>query len=748
MKSILINVIVFFLFTSVFPQQFRNWKNYTDLKQVQFIDSKENVIWAATSGGAFQYLKDKNEFNIINKSEGLSGSSITSIVIDNYGKIWFGSADGTIDVYNPSNSQFKRILDIANSGRTAKQINQLVLSGDTILVATDFGITQINAKDYFFYDSFLKFGDLSSNIKVKSVLKDGLFYVALEQGIAIQKAGATNLSAPESWNTYQTSNGLPSNNINKLLFFNDTLLAATERGVSFFNGTSWGTIFPSLTTRNINDIVASTDTLFILSQSLVYYYSNGTFDVFIGGDGTVINKIFRDQNGINYYATNKGIMTFDKSTTTRNFISPSSPQSNLFPSIAVDNKGNLWSASGRDITGVGFYSYNGSRWKNFNLQNNSSLLSNAFHVVYSSPNNNVYVGNWGRGFVTVSNDTLINNYYVNETGMTGIPGDPNFLVVTGFASDSRNNLWVLNYGAANRKTLSVMTPEGQWHHFANRTDSLLITNFNIAIDLNDTKWYASYDPRRRGLFYFNENRTFGIVSDDRHGYITEGSGLPNSNVNAIVIDRRGDVWVGTSLGAVIISSTNLILSSNNPALRFNPVFSIRQQKINAIYVDPLNQKWVGTDQGLFLLSSDGTNLISFLDSRNSPLPTDIIRSITMNENTGTVYVGTDLGLTSFETDAIKPNEEFTELFVYPNPFIINGSNNQITIDGLIRDSNIKILTVSGKLINEFTSPGGRVAYWNGKNLEGEFVASGVYLIIAYDKEGNSVTTGKVAVIKN
>lgn len=746
MKSLFILVIVLLLSNSNFTQNFRNWKNYNDLKQVQFVDSKNGIFWAATSGGAFQYIKSENKFKFITKAEGLSGASITALTIDKYGKIWFGSSDGTIDVYDPSTSLFKRILDITNSGKLTRQINELSLNGDTILVATDFGLTQINSKDYFFYDSYLKFGNLSSNIKVKSVLKKDLFYIGLEQGVAIQKPGTINLSAPESWETYQTINGLSSNNINKLIFYNDTLLAATERGISFFNGTSWGSLIPLISTRNINDIVASSDTLFILSQSLVYSYSNGTTEILIGGDGTIINKIHRGEDNINYYSTNKGLMVFNKINNERIYIAPTSPQSNLFPSIAVDDNGNVWSASGRDITGVGFYKYNGVEWKNFNILNNPSLLSNSFHVVYSSQNN-IYLGNWGRGFVSISNDTVINNYYTNETGMTGIPGDPNFLVITGFAKDSRNNLWVLNYGAANRKTLSVLTPQGDWHHYANRTDSLLITNFNIAVDLNDTKWYASYDPRRRGLFYFNENRTFGITTDDRHGYITEGSGLPNSNVNAIAVDRRGDVWVGTSLGATIISNTNLILNSNNPALRFNPVFAIRQQKINAIYVDPLNKKWIGTDQGLFLLSSDGTNLISFLDSRNSPLPTDIIRSITMNENTGTVYIGTDLGLTSFETDAVKPNEEYEELFIYPNPFIINGNTNQITIDGLIRDSEIKILSINGKLINEFSSPGGRIAYWNGKNFEGEFVSTGVYLIIAYDKEGNNVTTSKVAVIK-
>ena len=39
-------------------------------------------------------------------------------------------------------------------------------------------------------------------------------------------------------------------------------------------------------------------------------------------------------------------------------------------------------------------------------------------------------------------------------------------------------------------------------------------------------------------------------------------------------------------------------------------------------------------------------------------------------------------------------------------------------------------------------------YWDGKDLEGKAVNSGIYIIVAYDKEGNSVATSKVAVLRN
>ncbi len=178
------------------------------------------------------------------------------------------------------------------------------------------------------------------------------------------------------------------------------------------------------------------------------------------------------------------------------------------------------------------------------------------------------------------------------------------------------------------------------------------------------------------------------------------------------------------------------------------MFALRQYNITAIAVDPLNRKWVGTDQGLLLINEDGTSLLGSYNTKNSPLVSDNISSISIDPVSGRVYVGTDKGMTSFDTPAIKPNDTFSELFVYPSPFVLNNdNNNQLTIDGLIRNSEIKIISITGKLINVFESPGGRIAFWDGRDMDGKLVGSGVYLIVAYDKDGNNVTTSKIAVLR-
>ncbi len=458
-----------------------------------------------------------------------------------------------------------------------------------------------------------------------------------------------------------------------------------------------------------------------------------------------IKKISSSSSGL-FATSSKGVIKIEEGNTYEIFV-PNGPEANQFPGMSVDKSGVLWCASGKDGRGVGFYSFDGNTWRTTSVAN-APLPNNDYHTTYSASDNISYIGSWGFGFVRIQ-DTKLDVFRSDNMPMQGIPTDPAFVVVTGFGTDSKGNLWILNWGAADRKTISLLTRDSLWYSFVipaelNQNYGL---HLNLAVDQYDTKWFCIQDERKAGLLYFNENKTNNNANDDISGFINKSNGLNDNTVNCIVPDRRGDLWIGTALGVNVITNSSTILASN-PSIRISSVFALRQQTINCIAVDPLNQKWIGTNQGLLLVNSDGSRLIATYDTKNSPLLADVIRSIAIDENNGIVYVGTDAGLTSFETPAVKPLESFAELFVYPNPLLLEDNNKILTIDGLIKDSEIKILSISGKLINEFSSPGGRVAYWDGKDFNGNRVNSGIYLIVAYDKEGNSVATSKVAVLRN
>lgn len=745
MRFLFFLLIVPALLSTTPAQQFINWKNYTALKNVQDVTISSNIIWSAASGGAFQYSTITNQFITLHKSEGLQGNSLTSVIVDDLDRTWFGSIEGIIDIYNISTNSLDVILDIYNSNQINKRINDFAAAGDTIIVSTDFGVSLINATSFLFFDTFFKFGTFPSNIRVNSTLKSGLFYVCTDQGIAIQKPGAINLSAPESWNVYSIAEGLPSNKTLKAGIYQGELIVSTDKGFSRFTNNIWNNFITDLSNLSIDDFQISRDSIIILSQNNIYLYYNQVLNVLYNSAVPLSKLEYKENFGITCASTD-GTLYLDNQLTGA-FLSPNAPPVNQFPSMSVDVNSRLWSASGKDGRGVGYYTYDGDTWEIFNNSNTPVLPSNDFYHAYTL-GSLAYLGTWGFGFIEVNgeNKKVFNR---GNTGMQGIPQNPDFLVITGFGKDSRGNLWVLNYWAADRKTLSMRTPDSTWYHFLipAAPNIALEGYYNLVIDPYDTKWFSCANTSRLGLFYLNENKTYTDPSDDRSDYLSTSDGLNTNDVRDVVVDRRGDVWVATSLGVNVITNTSGIPTSGSSGLDIKSVFVLRQQAVNTIAVDPLNQKWIGTNEGLLLVNSDGSRLITTFTAENSALLSNQIRSLAIDENKGIVYVGTDEGLTSFETPYIKPLESFDKLFVYPNPYKIKSGSNILTIDGLIRDTEIKILTIDGALVSEFSSPGGRTAYWDGKNENGELVSTGIYIIVAFDTEGNEVVTGKVAVFR-
>ena len=72
------------------------------------------------------------------------------------------------------------------------------------------------------------------------------------------------------------------------------------------------------------------------------------------------------------------------------------------------------------------------------------------------------------------------------------------------------------------------------------------------------------------------------------------------------------------------------------------------------------------------------------------------------------------------------------------------------VDGLMYNSSLKIMTLDGLVIRDINSNGtnidGDQLVWDGKNNNGEYVPSGVYLLAITNNSGKN-TFSKVAVIK-
>ena len=168
--------------------------------------------------------------------------------------------------------------------------------------------------------------------------------------------------------------------------------------------------------------------------------------------------------------------------------------------------------------------------------------------------------------------------------------------------------------------------------------------------------------------------------------------------------------------------------------------------ISDIVVDGANQKWIATrGGGLFLMSEDGTQTINAFSQDNSPLFSDNIQALAINNISGELYIATELGVMGYKGNATAANPIFSSLKVYPNPVRPDYQGN-IGISGTTKNAEIKITDANGKLVFTTNSYGGQ-AVWDGYTSSGSLAISGVYYVFATSEDGYSSEKTKLLLMR-
>ena len=235
-----------------------------------------------------------------------------------------------------------------------------------------------------------------------------------------------------------------------------------------------------------------------------------------------------------------------------------------------------------------------------------------------------------------------------------------------------------------------------------------------------------------------------------------GVGLPAVEVNTVAEDKDGLVWIGTDSGPAFFVNTGIVSRDASAvpiwpqwADRSNGTFMLFGLKINDIAVDPAGRIWFATSEGAWLVEAveGGFATALHFTSENSPIFSDEVLGVAVDDTSGRVYFSTDKGLVSYMSDAVAPSEKITELKVFPNPVrLSDGSSPQIFIEGLVAATSVRIVTSAGSLVRRLDSRGGRLS-WDGRDETGSLVSSGIYLIIAVGQNDEGAAYGKIAVIR-
>ena len=127
--------------------------------------------------------------------------------------------------------------------------------------------------------------------------------------------------------------------------------------------------------------------------------------------------------------------------------------------------------------------------------------------------------------------------------------------------------------------------------------------------------------------------------------------MPSNNVQTIEIDQNNQIWVGTSQGIRVIFNATRTFDESNPQAEQIIILDdegvpqelLFDQFITDIEVDGANNKWVATSfSGVFYLSADGQETFQHFTTANSPLPSNNVLDITVDDSNGAVFFATEL----------------------------------------------------------------------------------------------------------
>lgn len=761
MKKIALYFLLFLLMQSTFAQSNLSWQGYFSYNEIKDLSVSSSAIYAASENALFSRNSSTNTIKTTNTIDGLSGQTISALYHSSqFNKSIIGYENGLLIVINEADGTMLNVVDIINKQLPAslKRVNHFMEYQGIVYVSCDFGIVQFNLATMLFGDTYF-IGDNGTEIIVsQTTIFNGYIYAATNNGV--RRATITN----KNLNDFAQWQQVVAGNWAGIATFGTELMAVNSSGnIHRYNAAS--NVFSPLFSLSeaVLDIratdsylIATTATaVFVYNQQLVLVRQVNSSQIPVSG---ITFSAATSIGDVLYLGTQKnGLFTAAITATVFENITPMGPlQNNIFSLQATT--GSLWAVYGDytvdynpyPLDNYGISKYSETGW--LNIPYESVLGAKSISRVTVNPNNEkeVYMSSFFSGLLKVVNNVPSFLYNQTNSGLETLTfAGANYydVRINGAAFDKSGKLWVTNSRVKNG--LKVLGTTGQWQSYA--MDNILDVSENnsfgrMVIDRNGTKWMAT---NKDGVIGFNENGS--VFKKITFG--TDTGNLPVSDVRAVAVDNKNQLWIGTIKGLRVLSSVGSFQTDNQ--LKTNAIIILEdnlaqellyEQFITDIAVDGANNKWIGTaDSGVFMVSSNGQKTNYHFTISNSPLPSNAINDIDINSATGEVFIATAKGLVSFKGVATEAKEDLTQAYVYPNP-VRPDYQGTVKIAGLINKANVKITDVEGNLVYETTSEGGTIE-WDTTAFGKYKVASGVYMIFISAQDGVETKVKKVMIIR-
>jgi ligand-binding sensor domain-containing protein len=775
MRKLIVSIVIFSIVFQLNAQRRQgSWQDYLSFSNATKIAVAGSKIYCATEGGLFYYDRDDNSIQKFSGVNGLTDFGIQTIA-------WNESSQVLVVAYKNSNidlvseSGVVNLSDIKRKQITGdKNIYNISFSENEAYLSCGFGVVVLNLARQEVKDTYF-IGEGGAMIRVNDVeVFEQNIYAATNEGVLKADIDNPNLLDYRNWNKVQD---IP--NVNDrfthlavhagVLLANYTPENVTQSEFYRFNGQDWqrylhGVYFAADIMVNQGMMTLSGGTEFyVIDENLSVSARINSYRL----NGEEVSPIRPRCVGVaqdgSFWVADYENGLIKMASENHESVFPNGPMDNRIFSLYTNN-GDLWvTPGGRSDSWNNiwqqprFQLFRDGQW-NYFTQKDYSELDGFYDIVDIEANpanpDHIFVASWGGGLLEFENGQLVNRFTnLNSPLETALPNNPSqpYVRIGGIDFDSEGNLWITNSEVA--KNLVKHTPSEEWESI---TLPEVANNLNIGqilVTENDDKWILV--PRGHDAYVVDKSGTqkkrLLVTSYFNNGVYEEFKRM--NDVYCIAEDLDGAIWIGTSIGVAVYNNPNRIWDSEDfyairPSLDlndglFHPL--LETETVTAIAVDGANRKWLGTrNSGVYLVSENGEKEIMHFTSENSPLFSDNIMDIAINEVTGEVFIGTSEGLISYQGDAIAGKEAYANVYVYPNP-VRENYDGPVTITGLVEDTDVKITDISGNLVYQGTSLGGQ-AVWNGRNLNGNRVKTGVYLVFCNDEYGEETHIEKLLFI--
>ena len=748
-----------------------SWEDFFSYNNVKDFIITDKRIYAVADNAAFIYDIETGDMQKISSVHGLSGKETTSLHFSPAtNRFIIGYQTGLLEIID-DNGKITVANDIERFDITGqKQINDINEYNGKLYLSTPFGIVVYDIENLNFGDTY--YIDENSNpvFVNESIVHEETIYAVSQKGIYSADINDPNLIDFNNW--YQPEDELLGDFksisvlADRIYTCNSSILYELERIDALTIRRNYNRTILKLRSSEQMMAVTLKKSALIVDKNLSLINEAGP----LGPYDFELNSSFASADQV-YLATNSfGILKKSFSDMSYQEIHPQGPSSNKVFSIEAANN-NLWVVyGGYDLSfnplnkKFGYSHYNGSSTESTLWVNKAYDLSfpaqDLVHITIDpSADNKAYLSSWGSGMMVVDQDEPVVIWDDSNSGLEDLyqDGEPESSIrVNGAAFDNRGNFWITNAWVPNK--LKKLETNGNWKGFdlsSIITEQVALGLTELAIDKTGSVWIGS---RRNGALVYNES------GDRKRALNTEGTtgSLPDLNVRTLAVDRNNRIWIGTQKGLVVFSDAESVFELDiydaEPVIIDDngvPKKLLGDQPVNSIAIDGAENKWFGTDTGGALgTNPSGSQTLYNFNKDNSPLPSNSILKIKIDNSTGKVYFATDKGIVAFNSEVAPYGDALEEVYAYPNP--VKKEHEFVTIDGrkgthLPKGTNVKILDIAGRLVHETNvdigqETGGGKVIWNKTNLRGKKVASGVYIVLLTSPDKSETASTKIAVI--